>query len=323
MMSAQIDEAMPGPDLNQVRGTMSAGIGTMIYNMADFRYAPETKLEGLRLGELEVLRYQGRGVHRGERRRKHIIKDNTDHFVIVLPSTARCGLRQAGSEHDYAPGTLVIVSMTSPFNAYIRGKEEHDSFSAICVRVPGPLLRQRLPQIDDLCNCGIAITPGVSHIMQSLFEMSLADGPYLQRSDTDVLGTTLVDLMVNAARQASGIARLQLPPHRLSSLERTRSLALRFVEANLSNAELDTAMIAAHCRVSTRYLHAAFAAESMTVASQIRELRLQRCREALRCEALGDRSIIEIVGGWGFRDSASFSRAYRSRFGICPSQDRV
>lgn len=308
--------------LDSVRGTIVAGMGsTMSYEVSDRSLAQETRLDGIRLGALEVMRYQGRGVHRGERRRQHILSDASDNFVVVVPSAAHCGLRQAGVQKDYEPGTLVFVSMLNPFQAYIRGDGAREEFSAICVRVPGPLLRQRLPQIDDLCNRAIPITPGVSHIMQSLFEMSLLDGPFLQASDTDVLGATLVDLLANAARQASEAARWQLPARR-SSLENTLHEGRRFIDAHLSNPALDTAMIAAHCRVSIRYLHAAFAAASTTIAAHVRELRLQHCREALRCTELRDRSIIEIAGAWGFADSSSFSRAYKARFGVAPNRDR-
>ena len=321
MSSVLMASSPAGSELDSVRGTMVAGIAAMNYEMSDQRLAPDTRLEGIRLGALDVMRYQGRGRHRAERRRQHIIDDASDHFVVCVPSNARCGLRQAGSEKDYEPGTLVFVSMLYPWQAYISGEGPEGEFSAICVRVPGPLLRQRLPQIDALCNRAIHITPGVSHIMRSLFEMSLLDGPFLQQPDTDVLGTTLIDLMANAARQASGSRQ---PPliGRPSSLARVVDDARTYIDAQLSNPALDAAMIAAHCRVSVRYLHAAFAAASLSVASYIRELRLQRCRDALRCPDLQHRSIIEIAGAWGFSDPSSFSRVYKQRFGLAPNLDR-
>lgn len=321
MSNALVERSLKRSNLDRVRCTMTSGIATMNYEVSDYRLAPETSLEGIRLGSLDVMRYQGRGTHRGERRRQHIIDDASDHFVVCVPSNARCGLRQAGSSRDYEPGTLVFVSMLHPWQAYITGEGPDADFSAICVRVPGPLLRQRMPQIDLICNRSIHVTTGVGHIMRSLFEMSLVDGPFLQPSDTEVLGNTLIDLMVNAARQACSEEHWQLA-NTTTSLSNVVLEAKRFIEANLSNPALDASTVALHCRVSVRYLHAAFASLSTSAASYIRESRLIRCREALRCPELDARSITEIAGAWGFTDSSSFSRTYKRHFGIAPQHDR-
>lgn len=306
--------------LDGVRGSMIASIASMNYHWSDDRLAPRTQMLGVRIGALEVMNYRGFGKHWAERRRQHIIDDASDKFVVCIPSNARCGLRQAGFQKDYKPGSLVFVSMQNPFQAYISGEGESGAFSAICVRVPGPLLRQRFPEIDDLCNHAVPITPGVSHIMRSMLELTLLDGPYLQHEDGEVLCATLLDLMANAARQAC--ARELIDVNRRSSLERVIAQASAFIHARLSDPNLDSAMVAAHCRVSTRYLHTAFSARHGSVASYIRETRLQRCRDALLTESLQRHSITELASRWGFADSSSFSRAYKRRFGVAPARER-
>jgi transcriptional regulator GlxA family with amidase domain len=74
--------------------------------------------------------------------------------------------------------------------------------------------------------------------------------------------------------------------------------------------------------VSKRYLQAVFADSADTVMSTIREMRLQRCREALRSPALRNWSVTQIAMQWGFAEMANFCRAYKTRFDTPPSRDR-
>lgn len=93
-----------------------------------------------------------------------------------------------------------------------------------------------------------------------------------------------------------------------------------YVAAHLADPALSPETIARAHFVSTRQLHRLFAARGVTVSRHIRAQRLERCRADLA--AGGDVGVAELARRWGFVDAASFSRAYRARFGVPPSADR-
>jgi AraC-like DNA-binding protein len=73
--------------------------------------------------------------------------------------------------------------------------------------------------------------------------------------------------------------------------------------------------------VSVRTLYEAFEGTGETPSALIRRRRLERCHAELSQE--GGESITEIASRWGFRDSSTFSRAFREQFGVAPRDVRA
>jgi AraC-like DNA-binding protein len=95
-----------------------------------------------------------------------------------------------------------------------------------------------------------------------------------------------------------------------------------FIRANLGDPDLTPGAIAAAHHISLRYLNKLFQAEGRTVAGWIRERRLERCRRDLAEPRLDDRTIKAIAARWGFTNSAHFSQAFRSAYGLSPREFR-
>jgi transcriptional regulator GlxA family with amidase domain len=148
------------------------------------------------------------------------------------------------------------------------------------------------------------------------------EGGALSEAQGRMFGPILLNTIAAATLDAPELTGNNKPP-RQQAHERIRLKALEFIECSLSNPRLDTVMIAEHCRVSVRHLHASFKAASIAVGALIREMRLQHCRMELINPVLHDQSIIRIAMKWGFASSGSFTRAYQRRFGMAPSESRV
>ena len=278
-------------------------------------------LTGVRAGPLDVLRYCGTGEQWGGRDRQLIATDRADYYVICAPVSARLAVQQNGKSAELRCGSFAVVSTSRPFHARIRSDVDGEHFAAVHVRVPGPLLRQRIPYIDELCGAEVRALPGKSRMMLSLFELALSDGPYLSADERARLGDGLFEAVTEVAMSLTATMAPPLPRH--SAQQRTVDGAQAFIASHLSDPELDPAAVAAHCGVSTRFLHASFAARSaQSVAQLIRESRLQACRASLREARLRERTIIQIAGDWGFDDPAHFCRLYKARFGKTPREDR-
>jgi AraC-like DNA-binding protein len=96
-----------------------------------------------------------------------------------------------------------------------------------------------------------------------------------------------------------------------------------YIVEHLADPDLGPRGIAAAHFVSTRHLHRLFAHRRGTVAQQIQRLRLERCRRELRDPRAATRSITAICLRWGFPDLPTFSRAFRTAYGMSPSEWRT
>jgi len=100
-----------------------------------------------------------------------------------------------------------------------------------------------------------------------------------------------------------------------------RAAALRFMEQHAHRHELDAAAIARGAGCSRTRLYEAFAAQDQSVMGVLRELRLQRAR------ALVEQGLRLHVGAlsWrcGFADASAFSKLFRARFGLTPTEWRA
>jgi len=97
-----------------------------------------------------------------------------------------------------------------------------------------------------------------------------------------------------------------------------RAAALRFMEFAAHRHDLTTQEIAHHVGCSRSRLYAAFAACNETVMGVLREMRLQRARKQIE----GSLRLHLGALSWrcGFADQSGFSKLFKSRFGMLPSE---
>ncbi|MEA1832367.1 helix-turn-helix domain-containing protein [Methylobacterium durans] len=100
-----------------------------------------------------------------------------------------------------------------------------------------------------------------------------------------------------------------------------RSLAQAYIERRLHDPDLGPAGLCAALRVSRTRLYAAFAAEG-GIAAAIRDARLDRAHRRLSSAAGDAETIAGVMKACGYVDAASFSRAFRRRFGLAPRDVR-
>ena len=285
--------------------------------------APEfdAQMKKVQLGQITVMHYQGGGLQKAHRTSSHLKQDETDEMWLYLPITASINMTHAGHQTVIAPGTFAFVSLTKPFTGILSG-QDHADYQTLHARIPGPLVRERFGRIDDYYNQLVNLRPGAGRVMASLLQTVLSEADQLSAPQAKILGHAVVDAICSAAHDA-------LNEHDYAQTQADRRLAAMrervqdFIAANLSNPDLTTLLIAQRCGISVRYLHAAFEATDWTVASYVREMRLQKCRAALHDPTMTGRSVTEIAYAWGFSDASHFSRAYKQRFGCAPSQDRI
>lgn len=113
--------------------------------------------------------------------------------------------------------------------------------------------------------------------------------------------------------------------HRVAPL--SRETLLRAVKAtvadDLAEPELSPAHLASRHHISLRYLQSLFASDGSSPAAYIRELRLVTAHRRLGSVRYQHLPVSAIASGTGFSDLSTFTRAFRRRFGITPTERRA
>ncbi|MER5643754.1 helix-turn-helix domain-containing protein [Streptosporangium sp. NPDC002524] len=224
---------------------------------------------------------------------------------------------QAGHDAVFRSGDLVVVDSSRVFHADVHALP--DDWSNLVVQCPRELMP--LPErtmrnlvgvpIDGRSGMGGMLARWLTDLNARAGEFTPADVPTLTQVTRDLLASALA-ICVDAADA--------VPPeiHRHALKQRIHT----FVEQRLGEPALTPAAIAIAHGISTRHLYTLFEEEGRTVAAWIRERRLEHCRRDLADPSLGNRSIHAIATRWGFTNKSHFSRAFRARYDMTPSDYR-
>ena len=188
-----------------------------------------------------------------------------------------------------------------------------DRNEMLVVEMSRAALASRIPNIDDhLCRTIAGTAPGtrlVHDFLISLWQQG-------DQSDADPdwqegIANVFLDLLAFAVKGAGSA---------LVTPKGTRDRILALIDAQLSDPDLRTGMIATELGISLRTVQNLFATMGTTPSAYILDRRLQKASEKLRLDRT--QSITEVAFASGFNDSAYFTRCFRQRFGTTPSRWR-
>lgn len=230
-----------------------------------------------------------------------------DFYFVNLMVEGRCLVQQSGRESVAAPGQLWVVDTTLPY--YL----DFDSpWRMITFRVPHGSLSVRLAHPRQGTAMPIDAGSGIGGLaaamMRSLWELEEPDSAQV-RAELEQSFTAVVSAALGARDRGESVR------------DALRAEVLRFVAANLGDPGLSVVSVCRRFAISPRLLHRLFERQERTFAETVRTMRLERCGRLLTDPQ--DRSTITgIALRCGFTDSASFSRAFRRKFGIAPREMR-
>lgn len=251
------------------------------------------------------------GQHTVERTPELIARDDTAYFKLSVQLSGTGMLVQDGREALLEPGDIAIYSTERPyvleFNQDFRTLVlmfDHHTLG-IAPDTLAQLTAVRMPHDSALTS---VISPFLSGLASNLGVLNGPAGTRLSRAAVD-LTTTLYSTELGAAASASPKAALT-------------STIMQYIDDHLGSSALDPQSIAAANHVSLRYLHALFSEQGTTVSTWVRERRLEYCRRDLTDPAFAALPVAAVAARWGFLDAAHFSRAFKTSFGLPPSELR-
>lgn len=268
----------------------------------------ESSMRGVNLGELRVCMVSmgkhrvGLGQHRAAASLSPLVK-----YFFQQEGSAR--IRQNGRIIELLPGQWCGLRKDEPYAIEASGHCRQ-----LALALPSRYLRDPRRALQPWRDA-YSYRRGAGHILHAAASAAVISAGSLPSGDATRIGTNLIDLLDIALR---GGNEPSLPDLR----DQRRHAALDFIERHLADPELGVASIAHALGCSSRTIHKLFEGEARTVAREIWNRRLERCRLELIDPAMARRSITEIAHDWGFSDSQHFSRAFKNRFGSTPREYR-
>jgi AraC-like DNA-binding protein len=223
---------------------------------------------------------------------------------VIIQTAGTSVYEQRGECVTLNPGDGLVYDVALPH--LITSTEDTEHFVVI---VPHDLVVGRSIRLDRLSAQRFSARTGVGRLAADLIHSTFGELGTIAPACEDDLAASLMSLMF-----------LSLPSDTAHTGEALRYRIESYIRDQIRDPELSIDKIASALRCSKRYLHMAFAASDRSITDHIWTTRLDGCRGDLARHT--DRTISEIAFAWGFSSSAHFSRVFRKRFGVTPSEFR-
>jgi AraC-like DNA-binding protein len=265
-------------------------------------------------GPVAVGELSHRGTGGARRTIRHIRRSDPELCKIDVLARGHGVIEQGGREAELRPGDLTLVDLSRPATWAM------SELRCVAVVFPRSLLPLRDDDLARLVAVRIPGDSGAGALISSLARQLPEHLDGWSESGGARLGSAVLDLlMVALAGRLDRTSELPAETRRRALTQRILAL----IEERLGDPELSPGYVAAAHFISVRALHKLFETQQTTVGEWIRQRRLERCARDLLDPALAGESIITIGTRWGITNPAHFSRLFRARYGVPPSEYRA
>ena len=263
------------------------------------------------LGQIEISKVAS-SREMSRRTRQHVSNDTRDTYVLVHGISGDISLQQGTARTQIVPHSFFFYCASRPY------EWQHMNMTEVRnIAVPGSLLKARLRNIDQFAGRSFVDTGGMWRILAEMMDTSLGELEAIPEASSYQLGAQIVDLL---ALTLEGDGRLSLSES--SGRTGLYRRCLGFIRGNIVNGDLGPDLIARAVGLSVRSLHRIFAENGSPVLECIREERLAASLTHLQNSGCAEISISEIAHRTGFRSHSHFSHAFRTKFGMTPTDWR-
>ncbi|GGL61202.1 AraC family transcriptional regulator [Streptomyces fumigatiscleroticus] len=239
--------------------------------------------------------------------------DTPERLSVALHRAGSGVFTQAGRHTPLEPGALLLVDHGLPFSLELHSRSAFD-----VLHLPLRAVGVSLPRLAGLTGRDVSVDGGtpalaatfVSRVAATADRLSDPVGERLAGVGADLLAALVDDLA------PTGPGPEPHGGHPLAAAVR------RHIEAHLGDPSLSPRRIAAALGVSVRYLHRVFEAEDTTLIRYVQLRRVEECARELARRRRAAPTISAVAHRWGFTSPAHFTRAFKSVYGLTPSQWR-
>ncbi|MFC4017815.1 helix-turn-helix domain-containing protein [Micromonospora sp. GCM10011542] len=271
------------------------------------------------LGPIQLVNYRYPSMD-ATRTRKLVRRSDPEVYVLAL-TTGGLGLSsQSDRRSEIRAGEFTFYDASRPHEVNHHASDpDHGLATSIVTLIPHAALPLPPQRVAPLFAAHLSGKEGIGALLAQ-FLIQVVDHPeQYHAADATRLGTVGLDLATTL------LGRHLVAEDAVPTEVRRRALLTQvqaYIHQHLGDSTLSPQVVADAHHVSLRSLHRLFAAEELTVAAYIRDLRLARCRRDLTDPALRDQPVRVIAARWGFGDKAHFSRVFRAAHGTTPQTYR-
>ena len=250
--------------------------------------------------------------HDWRRSESTMARDGMDHYMIQLFERGQMRWATGQGEFDLPRGGLVVFDL-----ARTTASRTSD-FSNLSLIIPRNLLEPQLRQPDGQHMCMLSPRQPLVSMLHEHMRMLKRFADCLSAQQAGELAPVTLGMVSACLNNAINEESLS----EQAAVARVRLAAIRrFIEANLSHPQLSADWIASEVGMSRSKLYQLF--ERLGgVGAYIRERRLRQAMLALTSRENAHRTLLDIALASGYASDAAFSRAFRRRYGVCPSTAR-
>lgn len=243
-----------------------------------------------------------------------IIQDSVDDYFLTTQLEGSARVRQGDTSFEQEPGELAVMAGGMPYSI-----EYPEHARRLILRIPHKVFHERILSKEE-CDFHAQLLQGsgLVAIVTDMLKALVLGAEKLSVTEQHTLAESFLELVAAVIR--SNLEGINPQVSQRSALFRR---IVGYMEEHYCDCTLSPEHIAEANGISTRYLHSLFQNSGTTVGKWIRERRLKATREDLLDPAKINLRVSEISFSRGFNDSAHFSRAFRERFGISPSELRT
>ncbi|KOU60222.1 AraC family transcriptional regulator [Streptomyces sp. MMG1533] len=263
---------------------------------------------------------------RYRRNARMVRQSDPEEYHLSLVLGGGLGFDHVGRSDTYGPHDLWLSDSSRPYDVQPHGMRpsadrELPFITGVGVEFPKALLPLPPTRVRELLSRRLSAREGTGALLTDFLTGLDRQSDFLQPSDAPRLGVILVDLLAAwLAHTLEAEAALSPETHRRVMVTRVRA----FIRQHLHDPELRPPVIAAAHHISVSYLHRLFQEEGSgeTVAAWIRAQRLAGARRDLANPALRTTPVHTIAARWGISRASDFTRAFRTAYGISPTEYR-
>ncbi|WP_328348565.1 helix-turn-helix domain-containing protein [Micromonospora sp. NBC_00421] len=282
----------------------------------DFR----ARAEFVELGPVQLVRYRYPSLE-AVRTAKLIRRTEVDFHMLALTTEGAGVVGQDGRQSRLGAGEFTFYDGSRPHEVSGFGDEgEQQHAASVVALIPYGAMPLSPERLTPLLAGRMSATEGLGALVAQYLTRITSYPEQYRQADAERLGGVALDLI------STMLGRHLVAEDDMPREVRRRALLAQVqnhIQRHLGDAGLTPGSIAEAHHISVRSLHRLFEQEQTTVASYVRELRLERCRRDLADPALAHRPVQAVATRWGFRDKAHFSRTFRAAHRLTPQEYRT
>lgn len=282
----------------------------------DFGLVDETPFEatfnGARVDALSISVIRA-SAHKVSRTEASIARSDSDHILLNFVLAGHLVAEQDGRIAAIKAGEAVACDTRRTYSLRFDGP-----FELANVRLSRQSLTHAVSGLQRVTAVNLSSGGPLCPLVFSYLNGLVDRATLLSETTSRKISNSFIELIAGLLIDAAQSSPAPLSDYRDLALIRIKD----FVERNLNDFDLDPTMVASSLKLSPRYMNQLLKLEGTSLSRYIWRRRLERAAADLRNSGLNGLSISSIAFNNGFNDLSHFSKAFRDRFELSPSEYR-